>query len=1259
VREQGRSSWTRWIGSLGLILAAGLLLTPSSVQALETHPLIDSFGPDGTTGSSFANVQGVAVDQTSGNVYVYDTGEGKIYKFDSAGNPVNFSSTGTNAIEGVGGAGAGENQLAVAPAGAPGGTAGDIYVAKYPAVVVYGPDGALAGELTSEGACGVATDPAGHVFAGIYPSPIKEYTPTANAPFAAEVTGESTVPFPGGSCNVAVDGLGNAYVAEFERDVITKLEGIEDEEGTPIEPGANSLAIDPASNDLYADRGSEVAQYSSAGNLLRSFGSSVLSGSHGVGVNPSAGKIYVGNGASVEVFGSALVKLPDVEAKAPTEVERTSATLNGTISAAGGPEASCEFQYTTEGDPNFESATSVPCSPAGPFTGTAVETVKAEISGLNVQSAYRFRIVGSNENGVNSSALSFETAPAVNLRPDPVSNLTPTSGRLNGTINPEGLEVEECNFRTTIPGLEVLPCAESPAEIGAGAVPVPVHVDVSGLAPDTEYLFLLSAKNSLGESESAVASFEFGAPRVSDEFATNITHSTATLTGRVNPRSLATTYTFEYVSDADFQIDEYEQATSVPISPEVVGSGTNPVEVSQPISGLEPQTTYHFRLVASNAAGSVQGGDAHFTTFISEQDPALADGRAYEMVSPSQKKGEVIPPEPGAKGSCEIPCLPGINNQGMPMQSAPDGNSVLYVGQPFTAGLSSGSNEYLAHREASGWPFPQGLSLPNMTGYYAGFSSDLSRGVLAQVEPALSPEAPVQDGKAFANLYLREPSGAMLPLVKAEPPHRSPGGVRSGGPERFKVFYGGANSGTGSEPAFSHIVFEANDALTPAVPLIAPKAPEVEATQNDLYEWSDGQLRLVNVLPGDGDEAVAGAVIGSGRLLTGDGTSAVDHAISAEGSRIFWSEESSGQTYLRIDGEETVEIPDSAGTFLTAAADGSKVLLSDGHIYGDLEAEPPNLEVDLSQGEGGFEGILGAAEDLSRVYFVDTAALPGAGENQDDEEAQAGAFNLYVWDESAITFVDTLPSVGNREDWGASSSRRTAQVSPDGSFLAFMSNTGGVSEIYEYAADSASLICASCNATGQEPLGPSKLSLLKSTIALPPLRQPANLSPEGEGRLFFESQDVLSPRDVNGRIQDVYEWEPNGVGSCQRVEGCVSLISSGHSANDSMFLDSSASGDDAFFITRQQLLPRDKDDQLDLYDARVGGGINETTPPICQNPEACWGPVPPAPSPQSAGTNTFSGPGNPKHHKKKHHKHKKHHKKKHHKQKKNQRGGGK
>jgi hypothetical protein len=217
-------------------------------------------------------------------------------------------------------------------------------------------------------------------------------------------------------------------------------------------------------------------------------------------------------------------------------------------------------------------------------------------------------------------------------------------------------------------------------------------------------------------------------------------------------------------------------------------------------------------------------------------------------------------------------------------------------------------------------------------------------------------------------------------------------------------------------------------------------------------------------------------------------------------------------------------------------------------------------------------------------------------------------------------------------------------VSPDGAFLAFTSvasltgydnglrgggncksNSGFCREVFEYSAEAEGLSCASCNPSGQQPLGSSNLSLIRPQG--PPFPQPGNLPAEGNGRLFFESQDALVPRDTNGKIQDVYEWEPNGIGSCKRAGGCVYLISSGHSPNDSMFVDSSASGEDAFFITREQLLSPDQNQQLDLYDARVGGGFPEQRPSP-YGEEGCAGPI--ASPPAESGVDTESiGPSNP------------------------------
>ena len=173
-----------------------------------------------------------------------------------------------------------------------------------------------------------------------------------------------------------------------------------------------------------------------------------------------------------------------------------------------------------------------------------------------------------------------------------------------------------------------------------------------------------------------------------------------------------------------------------------------------------------------------------------------------------------------------------------------------------------------------------------------------------------------------------------------------------------------------------------------------------------------------------------------------------------------------------------------------------------------------------------------------------------------------------------------------------------------------------------------------------------------------------NLPPAGEGRLFFESQDVLSPADTNGRIQDVYEWEPEGVGLCNRKGGCLALISSGHYPKDSHFVNASANGDDVFFATREALVPQDKDgDFMDLYDARVEGGIPYNPPMPCLSAETCPTPDPPPPPDPSAGSASIVAPPNPTYCKKgfvkKHGKCvKKKQKKKHHKNKKQQKSGG-
>ncbi len=142
-RLSGRGGHRR-LPALGVFVCtlSWLMFFAAQAPAQFTHPLTGSFGPEGLLSSAtFSNVQGIAVDQSSGDVYVYDTGAagGSIYRFNAAGEPVSFSALGANAITGVGGQLDDENEIAIDSSTGP--AAGDIYVANATTSVFTAPTG--------------------------------------------------------------------------------------------------------------------------------------------------------------------------------------------------------------------------------------------------------------------------------------------------------------------------------------------------------------------------------------------------------------------------------------------------------------------------------------------------------------------------------------------------------------------------------------------------------------------------------------------------------------------------------------------------------------------------------------------------------------------------------------------------------------------------------------------------------------------------------------------------------------------------------------------------------------------------------------------------------------------------------------------------------------------------------------------------------------------------------------------------------------
>jgi len=189
----------------------------------------------------------------------------------------------------------------------------------------------------------------------------------------------------------------------------------------------------------------------------------------------------------------------------------------------------------------------------------------------------------------------------------------------------------------------------------------------------------------------------------------------------------------------------------------------------------------------------------------------------------------------------------------------------------------------------------------------------------------------------------------------------------------------------------------------------------------------------------------------------------------------------------------------------------------------------------------------------------------------------------------------------------------------------------GLREVYVYNAETNNLSCASCNPSGAPP---AIAGGNFGTAAFLPLSfsydesmntyQPRWINEEGS-RVFFDSAEPLVSQDTNG-LQDVYEWERDGAGSCQTAEGCVYLLSGGISTDLSAFVDSSANGDDVFLVTRAQLVPQDRNEDDELYDARVYG-VQPLVPTACTETGCQGGPSAPPPfaTPPSA---TFNGVGN-------------------------------
>ncbi len=914
------------------------------------------------------------------------------------------------------------------------------------------------------------------------------------------------------------------------------------------------------------------------------------------------------------------------------------ATLNGSVEPEGEEVEECYFEY----GPSLPSGKKAPCEPS-PGSAAGAVAVHATVNNLLASTIYRYVIVAEGPQGSSTSAeVEFETPVAVvGVTKCGASGLLNQGATLHGSLEPEGLSTSWFfEYREAGSAEPWSKSAEGGVEKPTGRFADPEE-GVSGLEQDTTYECRLVASNLYGSTTSTEGQEKEGEPVGNHEFTTalppevvaaaavGVGFSSVTLSATINGFGAADTYRFEYGTSEGYGSSTPEVALKDPVPGEV--------SVSAQLTGLQPATTYHFRIVVTqpDGGGTATGVDVKFTTFP-ETSAQLPDGRVYEMVSPVEAQGANVYVPEAHNGPFPVPTQ-------LPFQASTDGEAVAYAGAPAAGGSgdagAGGGNEYVAALAAGGWVSQDIMPPGSLTPSYLAFSPDLSMGVLESREP-LASGAP---GGDYDVLYTATTSGGADALFSQKPPDRSAeefGSAGTLGPQGPGLAFAGASAD------YSHLLFEANDALAPE----AGRAdPGVAA--NDLYDSVGGHPSLVNVLPaGEGGGPAPDATFGAANE-TGNVADPPDfsNVISRDGSRVFWTDlhagPQDGRVYVREDGTSTVAVSAGAARFWTATPDGRYAFYTEGErLYRfDVESGMPE---ELAGADAGVLGVIGVSEGGEYVYFVAEGKLAGS--------AKQGEPNLYLFHEGETRFIATLSPEdegtmaygaegGSFGDWEPGLGHRTAEVTPNGKSVVFQSvraltgyDSEGLSEVFVYDAEpGGGLFCASCDSSGElPPVTELAGGRVKAAAYLPVswsrTYQPRVISEDGS-QVFFDSFEPLVSADPNGE-QDVYEWERDGAGGCREPRGCQYLLSGGTSRSGSYLLDASANGDSVFFVSDARLVAQDDNETDHLYDDRVNG-VQPSSPAGCAGSECEEVPIAPPifatpPSATFAGVGNFPPPAN-------------------------------
>ncbi len=287
---------------------------------------------------------------------------------------------------------------------------------------------------------------------------------------------------------------------------------------------------------------------------------------------------------------------------------------------------------------------------------TATEEAKASCSSHAICLA-RAGYDGPTGLGTPEGISAFEPARAPKVATEAASSITKVAATLTASVNPEGREVSECRFEYGISPAygSSAPCSVAP---GSGTSPVAVSASITRLTPGTTYHFRIVASNlaggTNGEDETFTTLASGSPPAIEGEAASHVTDGDATLEAQIDPEGMETDY--EVVLEGPCAppagcISEVVVATGSLAA----GVTADSIGVDLASSGvklnIEPDSTYHYWVLASNAAGPAEEG-LHETFTTLSGPPAVITRQASSVSDSSATVSATVNPEGASTTAC-------------------------------------------------------------------------------------------------------------------------------------------------------------------------------------------------------------------------------------------------------------------------------------------------------------------------------------------------------------------------------------------------------------------------------------------------------------------------------------------------------------------------------------------------------------------------------------------------------------------------------